>query len=94
MNPELNCTSVQTGDLSNFRIYFGKMNENQSLDNAQDLCNVMNKLQNQGFFVNEDFLQFIIENEFLLVSKGFLLMNFFFDETEANFIYIKTDTPR
>ncbi|NP_064021.1 orf670 (mitochondrion) [Beta vulgaris subsp. vulgaris] len=64
---------LSTGDISNFFLYFGKSKKNESHKKAQSLCTVMNKLQNQGFKINEGFLNFLKRNDDFLVRKGFLM---------------------
>lgn len=67
---------LSSGDLSNFFLFFGNKNDKNTHSKAHNLCEVMNKLQNQKFLINEDYLNFIERNDDLLVSRGFLMPEF------------------
>lgn len=45
---------LSSGDHNHFYIAFGKN------ENSEELCSVMNKLQNQAFEINTDFLKYLL----------------------------------
>nr|CBJ20748.1 hypothetical protein [Beta vulgaris subsp. maritima] len=67
---------LSSGNIKNFFIYFGKFEDSLSLKKAADLCEVMNKLQSQGFKINSEFLQLILKYEESFVHTGYLMPSF------------------
>lgn len=62
---------LSTGSLNHYFIDIGR-----GKGDYLKLCDIMNKLQNQAFQINSDWLQYIINNEQSLVEYGYLKPRF------------------
>ena len=70
------CRLLSSWNENQFYIYFGKKIDNMSIEKANIVCNVMNKLQHQAFKINELFLYNLTREEPMYAVKGLIRPRF------------------